>query len=293
MSEPGVTIKMFLADGTPKGLRFVEKGNWTGLALSAPKSLYSAVRGRSEFDQPSVYVLSGPADDNPTRSRVYVGEADAARARLDSHVRHKDWWENFVLFTSKDGNLNKAHIKYLESRLVEIASRAKRSQIDNIKSPQAPQLSDADRADAERFLEDMLLIYPLLGIDAFEEPRATEQQISDRPKLRISGPGANATGRELAEGFIVYAGGTARGTTVQSLQGFMLDLRSELQSDGVLTPDGEDLRLAQDYLFRSPSTAAAVVLGRNANGRTEWRDETGRTLKQIQEAAIPEDEGSE
>jgi len=282
----GTSIRIFLADGTPDGLRLVEKSNWTGLALVGPKSIYPDVRKREEFDRPGVYVLSGAAEDNPTRTKLYIGEADAVRTRLDIHLKQKDWWDDFVVFTSKDENLNKAYIRHLESRLVGIAANLKRAQLDNSNAPQPPRLSEADAADAEGFLANMRLIYPLLGIDAFEEPRTAATASSDRDLLTLSGKGAHGTGRDLPEGFVVYAGATARSDAVQSIHSYMAELREELRSEGVLEQSSEGLRLAQNYTFSSPSTAAGVLLGRSANGRIEWRDAQGRTLKQIQEDAL-------
>ena len=65
----------------------------------------------------------------------------------------------------------------------------------------------------------------------------------------------------------------------------MYDLRQELIANGVLAPDAAGFRFTQDYVFSSPSTAAAVVLGRSANGRIEWRDSNRQTLKDLQTRA--------
>ena len=288
MTALGTSIRIFLADGTPDGLRIVEKSNWTGLALVVPRSLYSQVRTRDELQRPAVYVLRGVADDDPSQSRIYIGEADSAASRIDRHLKVLDWWDELVVFTSKDANLNKAYIKHIEARLVEVASRAKRSRLDNAQTPQAPKLSDADVADAEGFLENMLLIYPVLGVDAFEEPQRQPTDAADHPPLALAGKDAEATGRDLPEGFVVYAGAQVRRDSTTSMHGYLDSLREQLVREGVLANDSDHLRLTQDYTFRSPSTAAGVVLGRSANGRVEWKAEDGRTLKEIQEAGVPD-----
>lgn len=288
MSTVGTSIRIFLADGTPDGLRLVEKSNWTGLALVAPRALYPKIRTRPELQRPAVYVLRGSSDDSLGRSKLYIGEADCAANRIDRHLKTLDWWDDLVIFTSKDENLNKAYVRHLEARLVEIATRAKRTQLANSQTPQAPRLSEADTADAEGFLANMLLIYPVLGIDAFEEPRVEKTGVSDQPVLILSGKDAEGRGQDLPEGFVVYEGARARREAVSSIHAYLAALREELLGEGVLQDDGESLRLTQDYSFSSPSTAAGVLLGRSANGRIEWQDEQGRTLKDIQESDLPD-----
>ena len=281
----GTSIRIFLADGSPDGLRIVERSNWTGRAILCSRAQYPEVRGRDEFGRPGVYLLIGPAQRGGTQGRVYVGEADLARVRLDQHMKGKDFWTSLILFTSKDENLNKAHVQYLESRLVALAQQAKRAELENGNVPQAPALSEADRADAESFLDEMLLIYPVLGVSAFEVAGAIGGQA---PLLRLAGSGARGEGRDTPEGFLVLAGAIARKDEVPSIHRYTSELRSRLLEANVLRPTAEGLELTQDYLFESPSSAATVLMARTANGRIEWKDAEGRTLKEIQEAAIGE-----
>ena len=116
------SIRIFLADGVPEGLRIVEKSNWTGRAVVAGRGQISHALGRDELGQPGVYVLTGPAEEGAPR--LYVGEADVLRERLRQHVAGKDFWTRFVAFTSTNEGLNKAHVRYLESRLIELAKAA-------------------------------------------------------------------------------------------------------------------------------------------------------------------------
>lgn len=112
MATPGTSIRTFLADGTPDGLRTVEKSNWTGLAVVVPRSLYLKLRTRPELQRPAGYVLRGTSDNTPGRSRLYMGEADIASSRIDRHVRTLDWGDDLIIFTSKDENLNKAYVRH-------------------------------------------------------------------------------------------------------------------------------------------------------------------------------------
>src|SRR5438270_10760444 len=144
------SIHIFLADGQPDGLRVVEKPNWTGLAIVCPRSRFPEVKAidefAREFDHAGVYVLSGPSEDGDLPT-VYVGEGDPTRPRLEQHYRQKDFWTSVIVFTGK--NLNKAHIQYLESRLVSLARNAKRCVLDNGNNPLLPTLSIPDTAAME------------------------------------------------------------------------------------------------------------------------------------------------
>ncbi len=277
------SIRIFLVDGDSDGFRIVEKSNWTGQAVVVSRTQYPDVRKRSEFDQPGVYVLTGPADQAGAKPRIYIGESDVLRGRLDQHVKTKDFWTHLVAFTGKDLVLNKTHFRFLESRLVERATKAKAWTVENANVPQLPNLSQPDVADAEWFLGEMLIIYPILGIDAFDIPEKTK---ADTATLRINGPAAEGRGQDDPDGFVVFEGSLARMAETDSFQSWLSELRADLVKEHVLAQEGESYRFAQDYRFKSPSTAASVVLGRNANGREEWKAEDGRTLKAIQDAAV-------
>lgn len=279
----GSTIKLFLVDGTPLGPRVIEKSNWSGRGFDFARLDWPTVRSRDDFSKPGVYVLSGLSDDG--QPRVYIGEADELRARMNQHfsgVGMKDFWTRAIAFVSKDENLNKAHVRFLESRLVSLGIIAKRALLDNAAVPGLPALSEYDRSEAEAFLAEMLVIYPLLGIDAFAPP--TKLGVQGKV-LQLAGRGIAASGQDTAEGFVVYAGSRAASTETAGINDYLRKLRMQLIASGVLEVDGSSLRLAQDYTFASPSMASGVMLGRTSNGRLDWRDKTGNTLKAIQELA--------
>lgn len=281
MARP-TTIRIFLPDGRPDGLRVVEKALFTGKGLDFARADWLEVRKRSDFDRPGVYVLTGP--DEAGGSAVYIGEADQLRSRLNNHYASVDFWTRATAFVSKDENLNKADVRYLESRLINLAGQAKRSTLKNGTAPDRPFLSEAEQAEAEGFLDEMLPIYPLLGVTAFEQAKIEPSGTPTR-RLHLEGKGISAFGAETAQGFIVEAGATAVIVEVPSLYEQPRAIRSKLKDEGLLVQQGAHLRLTQAYVFDSPSGAAAVLLARPANGRTEWKDSSGRTLKQIQEEA--------
>jgi hypothetical protein len=105
------TVRIFLADGSPEGLRLVEKSNWTGHALVCPRARFAEIKSRRQFNRPGVYALLGPPS-SAELPLVYVGEGDPVRPRLEKHHREKDFWTPVVMFTSSAENLNQAHIQY-------------------------------------------------------------------------------------------------------------------------------------------------------------------------------------
>ncbi len=281
--SPPFSLRIFVADGDPDGLRVVERSNWIGKALIFPRALLPKVKQRDELGQTGVYLLLGPRDDGEGE-KLYIGEGDPIRPRLESHYAQKDFWTRAVCFVAAPGQLNKAHVQFLEANLVRLAKAAKRMPLDNGNAPAEPTLSEADRADMLVFLANMLGMLPVLGVQAFEQvPPAAA---AAAPLLTCMGKGVLATGFEASQGFVVKAGSHAVGETAPSMQQHvrgMFDLRQELIGNGVLAAEAGGYRFTQDYVFTSPSTAAAVVLGRSANGRIEWKDAQGRTLKELQE----------
>lgn len=276
------SVRLFLPGGDPDGVKTVEKSNWSGAGLVIPRPLFSETRGRAELQRAGVYILLGP-DEGSQLPRVYVGEGDPIGPRLDQHAKNKDFWTQAIAFTSKDQNLNKAHVQYLEARLIALARAAKRCTLDNLNTPQAPSLSEADTAEAEGFLADVLLCLPVLGYSVFE---SAPVPATSTPQYFLTSKGIKATGFEAATGFVVRAGALAVCPEVPSIHAYLTDLRRELLEKGVLVQEGEYYRLTQDYAFNSPSTAAGVLLGRSSNGRVEWKMKDGRTLKSAQEEGL-------
>jgi Domain of unknown function (DUF4357) len=279
------TLHIFVADGDPDGLRLVERSNWNGKAVMFPQTFYTTVRNRPEFNQPGVYLLLGSHPEGEG-DKLYIGEGDPVRPRFEDHFANKDWWTQAVFFVAGLGQLNKAHVEYLEAQLYSRASAAKRTTLDNSNKPSEPTLSEADRADMYVFLQNILGILPVLGIHAFEQSPGMAAK-GERSILTCRGRGVTATGYESSQGFVVRAGSYASNDEVPSLvEHFdnVCQLRAKLTKSGVLVPEGNKLRFTIDYTFNSPSLAAGVVLARSANGRVDWKDSTGKTLKELQEA---------
>jgi len=244
----------------------------------------SEAKNRRELARTGVYVLVGPPEESGL-SRVYVGEGDPIKPRLEQHAAKKDFWTSCIAFTSKDENLNKAHVQYIESRLITLAAQAKRCVLDNGNAPALPSLSDADGADAEGFLSEIMLCFPVLGLTVFTAAAPIQKSAK---LLFISAKGIKAEGMETHDGFVVRTGSGAVKSEVPSCHAYLKELRAALISNGVLKPTSAGYAFAQDYVFPSPSTAAGVVQGRAANGRVDWKTKDGKTLKDLQEAKAKE-----
>jgi hypothetical protein len=282
------SLRIFVADGDPDGLRIVEKSNWIGKALVFPRALLPQVKARPELAQTGVYLLLGPRPDGEGEM-LYVGEGDPIRPRLESHYAQKDFWTRAIGFTTATaGQLNKAHVQFLEARLIALARAAKRVPLDNANQPAEPSLSEVDRADMEVFLAHMLGMLPVLGVHAFEQAPAVALPVPAAPTLLYCrGKGVEAAGYESTQGFVVRKGSQAVVEVVESMAQYAansLAMRQELIGVGVLAMSSGVYVMTQDYTFNSPSRAACVLLGRSANGRIEWKDTQGRTLKELQEA---------
>lgn len=278
------SLRIFVVDGDPDGLRVVDRSNWSGKALVFPRTLLPSVKQRAEFGLTGVYMLIGPRSDGEGEM-LYVGEGDPVRQRLENHFAHKDFWTWAVFFVASEGLLNKAHVQFLESRLIKLASAAKRIALDNGNSPAEPSLSELDRAYVEVFLDHVLGMLPVLGVHAFEA--VTQRSLkTDSSELVCKGKGIVARGYESTQGFVVTAGSQAVLEEAPSMKVHvrsMFDIRQTLIANGVLKKAETFYEFTQNYVFSSPSTAAANVLGRSANGRIEWKDTNGRTLKELQE----------
>ena len=275
----GFSLRLFLVEGAPSGLKILEKSNWTGIGVVCPRPRFAAAKNRNEFSRAGIYVLIGNSE-NSNVPQVYIGEADPVRTRLEQQHASRDFWTIAYIFTAKDSNLNKAHIEYLEHRLITLAKDAKRCDLQNGNVPGKPSLSEADEAELETFLEEMLLCFPVLGVSVFEKP---EPRPVGKTILTFTRRGLTARGYESEDGFIVMKNSQASKSVVDSMQSFAQTLRNELLRVEILRDAGPHFVFAYDYEFSSPSTAAYVVAGASVNGRDYWRADDGRSLKQLQE----------
>lgn len=313
----GRSIRVYLADGVPGGIVTAEIVNWTGHVMTAPRSRLPDLLKRAESDRTGVYFLVGDDPDGGLNPLAYVGESDNVGKRLVTHNRDeanggKDFWERVCVVTSKDMNLTKAHVRYLESRLIAVAGESGRVKLLNGTAPDFGLLPEADIADMEFFIDQMRVILPVLGLDLLRDPprvtvaaaaarveAAVVDAVTPAPVAPLSAPSfelasrkhdLRAEAREVNGDFIVLAGSQARSWNGLEGQSYRA-LHANLVEQGILVnAAGGLLSFATDYAFRSPSAASSVVWGRPANGRTSWKlkgsDKTYANWQEEQIAAM-------
>lgn len=297
----GRSIRLFLADGVPTGIITAEIVNWTGHVMVAPRSRLPDLLRRPEAGRTGVYFLTGDDPDGGLAPLVYIGETDNVGKRLAQHNRDEDkaFWERACVVTSKDHNLTKAHVRYLESRLIDIATQAGRAKLTNGTAPDPGPLPESDISDMDSFIEQMRIILPVLGLDFLRDvPRVSVAalpttdaqafiQAEDVVFVLVSNKHElQAEAREVDGEFVVLEGSWARGNGSESWNSYRA-LREALKSDGTLVASGDYFRFTRDRAFRSPSAASAVILDRNDNGRTSWRvKDNGKTYAQWQDERV-------
>jgi len=293
---PGYTLELFYRDGRPDGLVTAEIFGWTGHLLKLPRTRLQEVKDLPVALFTGVYLLLG---EEAGRTTAYVGEADQLWWRIRDHDLSKDWWTHAVWITSSANKLNKAHVRYLEARLCEEAARIGQVDLRNGTKPNRPSLSEPETANMEAFLAQVLMALPALRVDVFIE-NARPTPVSSKegvgvpgvaenvlPRFKLDSPKRGVTAfAYMQQGeFIVEKGSTAK--PAETNQSGYAALHQSLTRAGVLAEEGGIGRFTKNYAFASPSAAAAIVMGRSANGTTEWRTvDTGKTYKEWEAAQI-------
>ena len=278
------TVKIFLAQGSPTSVRTAELSNWTGKAVAGPRSQIEEILKREEANNPGVYFLTG-VNPETGRDKVYIGEAEVIRRRIKGHME-KDFWKTIVFFVSKDENLTKAHIKYLEGKLIETARFVGRFELENAQSS-GSHLPESDAADMDIFLFKMEQLLPILGQE-FLKPIVKQEVMKKSDLLFCEIKNIKATGRQTDNGLVVMKDSEAVLEERPSTQKYQYasNLRKKLLDENIVKTREDRLVFISDYEFSSPSAAAAVIHGGQANGLTSWKDSKGISLKQKEEKDI-------
>lgn len=316
----GRTIKLFLVDGIPDGIRTAEIMSWTGHVLFAPRSSVAALLARPEAKRTGAYLLIGPNPKDADQVMVYVGEGDNVGVRISNHNKDddKEFWEHACVITSKDLNLTKAHARYLESELIRIVKNGGRATLANRSLPEFDLLPESDLADMDDFVARLQVLLPVLGVDfvrptpdlrrlelrgsssdgqmASPNSKSHEEshQISSndiQPEFRMSAGGLRADAIQIDGQMIVRAGSQARISEAPSLASNVRAYRDQLIKAGKLVKksDGDTFYFVDDVAFTSPSAAAQAVMGTSRNGRTDWINAaTNETYANWQERLISE-----
>ena len=258
-------------------MRTAELSNWSGKAVAAPRNELSALLKREELSNPGFYFLTG-VDPESGENTIYIGEAEDVASIIKNHSS-KDYWNAATVFVSKDENLTKAHIRYIEGKLISLVLDNSPSLVVNAANSGA-KLPESDAAEMDIFLQKCLLLLPVLGINDFNKSVEAPAKTEDILFYKIKGN--TAKGKRTSGGFTVYAGSQAVLEHRPSAKRRKLK-REQLVEKGLLRSDGNYLLFTKDVEFGSPSTAAAVVRGGASNGLTSWKNSSGKTLKEIEE----------
>ncbi len=279
-------IELFLMDGTANGRWGCELSNWSGKAYKIPRTLVPGSKDRQDLATTGVYFLFGKGDSGGEKGKIYIGEAENLFDRLKQHLAGKDFWHETIVFFSKDENLNKAKIKHMESRFYEMAVSSGRYEVINSTKPTKSRISEADQAELEEFLFNAKMITNILGHKVFDQIIQDEPETEKTEKLLIKAArGADAIGQSVSDGFVVFSNSKAAGEIAPAFNKHnYLKLRTQLIENGTLTDQDNHLVFTCDYVFSTPSAAAAIVMGRSANGLTEWKTSSGHTLKALEQS---------
>ncbi len=280
----GTKITLYLRFRDPNRLRVAEISNWNGKGLAAPRTDLDELLQRPELKESGVYILSG-TDPQTGRALVYVGETEDLGERLKAH-RSKDFWVSIIVFVGTSNLLTKAHIKFLEGRILEEAKAIDRADLENSVSSGA-KLPEADRDSMEDFLLNIKQLLPILGSDLLTPVTPLEKDAQVSEKLTTSIKGLTAQGRRTPNGFVVFAGSqavTEIRAAAQTGNPFLVRTQKQFLEDGVLQIQGDNLVFTRDAEFSSPSAAATLIHGGNVNGLMMWKNSVGKTLKDLESA---------
>lgn len=292
----GKTIRIYLDDGSVSGIRHAEIVNWTGQAVSSPRTQIKSLSAWDESKKPGVYFLFG-VDEESGQDAVYIGEAENVFDRLQNHIANKDFWNEVVFFTSKDENLTKSHVKYLESRIVQMAKTSGRYIVLNGNEPQLPVLPRGDRDAMEEFISNLKILLGTVGYkvlellakgisnsSAIEKIEELESPEAVALELLLKVKGVNAKSYLTNEGIVVLTSSQVSKAVKESLSDGYKKLREQLIENGSLTQTDAGYVFTKNQLFKSPSQAAAIIVGYSINGRHHWKTKDGVSLKDIEES---------
>jgi hypothetical protein len=291
----GKTIRIYLADGSPTGIRHAELVNWTIQVVVCPRGRVPALSKWPESQRPGAYILVGEDGNGPL---AYIGETENVWKRLQHHVAKKDFWQQVVFVTSKDDNLTKAHVKYIESRFLDLAEQAKRIPLEKGRASERPNLPKPDRDAMEEYIGSARILLSALGFPYLEMPTQGTVVKSDPAtaetaeggltgltlSFSVRKTGVQATGAVTDEGFVVFKGALGSATISDSLPPGWTAIRERGLQTGAIRMTEAGALFQKDVLFSSPSAASAVLSGTTRNGRRDWKARDGRSLKELEEA---------
>lgn len=293
------TIQIFLPSGDPQGIRVASITTRIVRVLDVPRSLLGEFLKMEEAGQVGIYFLFGESEDSDL-PQAYIGQTGSLRERLATHNQKKDFWNRALIAVSLTNSLTNTHANFLEWLSIQQATTAGRYVLDNGNSGSKPHTPLPLEAECNEIHETIRVLLATLGHPLFEsltrsairrserkEPVANaDRSEGDEGLFYCRTSGVDGRGLYTAEGFVVLKGSTGRREGSPSFREHSyFRHRERLIEQGIMSVQGDRVRFERDYLSKSPSFAAVCLVGRAANGRTEWKDAKGRTLAQVEAAA--------
>lgn len=281
MSTTPKTIQIFLPAGDPQGIRVAEVTTRIVQVIEVPRSLIGEFLKMPESGQVALYFLFGETPEG--NESVYIGQTGDMVARLTDHNRKKEFWEKALVVISRTNSLTQTHAVYLEWLSIKTSRETNRYPDVNGNAGTEPYTPAPMQADCHEIFDTAGTLLSTLGYPIFEPVAKTSSSETTSRLYYCTRPGVDAKGQYTSEGFVVLKGSVGNEEIVPSIQGGGVEKkRNELIKNGTFRIDGDQVVLEKDYLFNSPSMAAAILVGKSCNGWVNWKDEQGRTLDELE-----------
>ena len=268
----GKTITTYLIDGDPKGTQYAFISNKICQMFVVPRSNLSYLNTQEKLQKPAFYILLG--EDESTKPQAYIGETENFKESVKDHDSKKSFWQKALIFVSKDADMTKVDVQYIEYKAITEAKKANAFVLsDNKQIPKAPNLPEHQQDSMDEFFEDVKFLASFIGCNIFELSQPKEEHI-----FYTKGRGCNAKGFYSSEGFTVLKGSIVAPTMVPSFN--WKEKRKKMLQD-YTSNENEILVLTSDKTFSSPSTAADFCIGSSNNGWLVWKDKNGNTLDSV------------
>ena len=295
MAKRSKNINMFLMDGEVTGKIKCTLSNWTGVIYKIPRIQLGDLKSRDEMKQSGIYFLFG-RDEDKQKDVTYIGQATTRKngegvlLRIQEHTRdtHADYFNDVIILTTQNNSFGPTEISYLENKFTQLAKEAGRYIVKNGNDPNPGNVTEEKESELDEIVENTLMIIGTLGYRVFVPMiKEVSQDLTDnhstylylKRKTKKSNKVIEATCERTTEGFVVLEGSQVEIMDSPNLPASLKEMRQNLIASRVI----QDGVLKEKQLFSSPSYAAAFLLGMQTNGRTDWKDQDGRTLKELEE----------
>ncbi len=268
----GKTVTTYLIDGDPKGTQYAFISNKICQMFVVPRSNLSYLNTQEKLQKPAFYILLG--EDESTKPQAYIGKTENFKERVKDHDSKKAFWQKALIFVSKDADMTKVDVQYLEHKAIAEAKKANTFVlIDNKQIPKMPNLPEHQQDSMDEFFEDVKFLASFIGCNIFEISQPKAEHL-----FYTKGRGCNAKGFYGSDGFTVLKGSVIVKTVTPSFN--WKEKRDKMLSDYTAHENGVWV-LTSNKTFSSPSTAAAFCSGRVNNGWVAWKDQDGHTLDSV------------